>query len=303
QISGRHAARVARRFAALSRAALASRARQQEFPRCVPLDNLERSTLVRRILLVATFLLPLLFALPTAGQRSESYFALSTEKTFLPGDKTTIRLNAWGVSALEFRIYKVNDPVRFFEKLDDVHSFGQATPPEKVDSPTLLERFHDWKRNIWRRTRNLFRSQFSSPSRALARQVQNAAKKPDVGGAAAFAQVPLLNSSQLVARWSQEMPSHAVYKMEPIPGNALPKGVYLVEATDGNLRAYTILIVSELGLVTKEASGQILALAADRRTGAPISQVPIHIWWNKAQVTDLTSDANGLAEFSLPHGP
>ena len=43
-------------------------------------------------------------------------------------------------------------------------------------------------------------------------------------------------------------------------------GVYVVEAVSGLLRAYTIVIVSDVGLVTKTAPGQMLVFAADRHT-------------------------------------
>ncbi len=69
-------------------------------------------------------LLPLLCAVPTAGRRSEAYFSLSTNETFLPGDKVSVRLSSSGVNALEFRVYKVNDPAAFFERLADPHNFG-----------------------------------------------------------------------------------------------------------------------------------------------------------------------------------
>ena len=45
----------------------------------------------------------------------------------------------------------------FFEKLDDVHNFGHFVQKEQVETRTLLERFHDWKRDLWVGMRNFFR--------------------------------------------------------------------------------------------------------------------------------------------------
>src|SRR5579862_6143781 len=119
------------------------------------------------------FVLMLCFAvvLPTAGQRSEAYFSLSTEKTYAPGEKINVRLNSQGVGALEFRIYRVNDPAQFFEHLRDVHNFNQfnqdgAGRAQQVSAPTLLERFHDWKVSVWVAIRDFFRGRFSQPSRS-----------------------------------------------------------------------------------------------------------------------------------------
>ena len=69
-------------------------------------------------------LVVLLMAIPADSQYGNVYFSLTTNKTFLPGEKINLHLYANGVDALEFRVYKVNDTVRFFEKLDNVHNFG-----------------------------------------------------------------------------------------------------------------------------------------------------------------------------------
>ena len=255
--------------------------------------------------------LPLLCAFPTAGRRNEAYFSLSTNETFLPGDKVSIRLSSTGVNALEFRVYKVNDPAQFFERLGDAHHFGAATPKENVTAATPLERFHDWKHRIWVSIRNFFREQFSGESREKIREAQERREHPQSSSAKAevqppsadiFAQVPLLNSSQLLLRWRQEVPSHFYYERETVPINSLGKGIYLVEATNGELRAYTVVIVSELGLITKTAPGQVLAFTADRRTGAPVAGADIRIWSDDTEHARLRTDANGLAEAPLPEG-
>ncbi len=256
---------------------------------------------LRRSLLLFS-LLAAVIIVPPVGKGADAYFSLATTQTFLPGEQVSLRLYANNVSALEFRVYKVKDPVAFFERIDDVHSFGHVEPPEQVESPTLIERFHDWKLDTWHRIRDFFRMQYSARSRAQIRENRAAERQSKVGTAAGFAQVPLLNSSQLVARWKQDLPSHFISDTQQIPVNDLGRGVYLVEATDGDLRAYTILIVSELGLVTKSAPGQMLTFAADRRTGQPVPQTQVRVWSDKKENAKLTSDANGLASSPMPQG-
>lgn len=247
-------------------------------------------------------LLLLIFLVPAGGQRPGAYFSVSTNKTFLPGEKIGIRVYSTDVSSLEFRVYKVRDPLAFFERLDSVHEFGHETPEEDVETPTLLERFHDWKHHTWTDIRDFFRTQFSSRSRAQIREAQGAALKTNIGSAAVFAQVPLLNSSQLVARWHQEMSPRFFNETESVPVTSLGKGVYLVEATDGALRAYTIVIVSELGVITKTAPGQVLTFTADRRSGAPTAGADVRVWSDKNEQAKLKSDASGLAEAPLAAG-
>lgn len=242
---------------------------------------------------------------PAGGQRSEAYFSLSTNKTYLPGEKIGLHVYASNVDQLEFRLYKVNDAAEFFEHLDGPHNFGHIrTPKEQIENETFIEKFHDWKRDLWVDVRDFFRHQFSSRSRAQMREEQQAKTKPSNAPTAdVFAQVPLLNSSQLVARWRQAVVPRPYYELENIaPVQNLAKGVYLVEATDGSLRAYTILIVSQLGLVTKTTEGQVLTFAADRRSGAPVSGVDVYVWADKKEKARLKSDVSGLAETAIPQG-
>ena len=250
-------------------------------------------------------LLACLFTLitPAGGQRPNAYFSLSTNKTYLPGEKIGLRVFANNVDALEFRVYKVKDPALFFERLDNPHDFGRVAPKEQIDNPTFLERFHDWKHGVWVDIRDFFRYQFSSRSRSQLREERQAKTKAQAGPTAdVFAQVPVINSSQLVARWKQEMPPSFYSETENVPVQNLPKGLYLVEATDGQLRAYTIVIVSELGLVTKTTEGQVLTFAADRRSGAPVSGADIRVWADKKEKAHLKSDASGLAETGVSEG-
>jgi alpha-2-macroglobulin len=250
-------------------------------------------------------LLACLFTLitPAGGQGPSAYFSLSTSKTYLPGEKIGLHIYANNVNAFEFRVYKVNDPALFFERLDNPHNFGRVMPREQIENPTFLERFHDWKHDVWVSIRDFFRYQFSARSRAQIREERQAkAKAQTEPSADVFAQAPVLNSQQLVLRWHQEILQHFYSETENVPLKNLPKGLYLVEATDGSLRAYTIVIVSELGLVTKTASGQLLTFAADRRTGTPVRGTDVHFWTDKQEKARLQSDANGLAETSVPEG-
>jgi uncharacterized protein YfaS (alpha-2-macroglobulin family) len=255
-----------------------------------------------RAKLLFTCLLFLTILVPVGGQRPGAYFSVSTNKTFLPGEKIGVHLYATDVTALEFRVYKVNDPAAFIEKLDSPHSFGHVSEKEQIETPTLLERFHDWKKDLSWRVKHFFRSQFSDHSRARIREAQGEALKSKVGSAAVFAQVPLLNSSQLVARWHQDMPPRYLSESITVPVSSLAKGLYLLEATDGTLRAYTIVVVSELGVITKTAPGQVLTFSANRKTGEPVSGADVRIWSDKKENAHLKSDNNGLAESPLPDG-
>ncbi len=238
-----------------------------------------------------------LFLLPSLAH-AEAYFSVSTDRTFHPGEKATVHLYARQVQALEFRLYRVNDPVLFFEKLGDVHGFGHSSPKEEIEEKSWIERFHDWKQGMWHDIRNFFRRQFSPKSRTQIREEQGNARKHK-SEAALFAQVPLLNNKQLVARWRQEMPPQFFSEHQDVPVEKLDRGVYVVEATDGTLRAYTILLVTQLAVVTKNAPGQMLAFAVNRDSGAPVAGARIELWANRKAQASGKTDSQGLAQISL----
>ena len=49
-----------------------------------------------------------------------------------PGEKPAIQMWSQGVDSLEFRVYRVKDPILFFQKLEDVHRFGTGSEPRKA---------------------------------------------------------------------------------------------------------------------------------------------------------------------------
>src|SRR3989338_8738401 len=158
-----------------------------------------------RVLRLCLLAFLLVLALPGAGQDENTpYFSLGTNRTFAPGDKPTLELWATNVDTLEFRLYRVNAPILFFRKLEDVHRFGGQAPrlPHKL---TPIERFHLWKRDLRNWVRDVFRAQFSADSRSRIRDWMLARQRGPVSRVATYARVPLLNQQQVVAVWQQKV--------------------------------------------------------------------------------------------------
>ncbi|MGH9529680.1 MAG: hypothetical protein ACRD2S_07165, partial [Terriglobales bacterium] len=200
-----------------------------------------------RLILIAAFTI-FLSSLSPAQAATTGYFSLNSSRTYAPGQKVSINMWAQDVKTLEFRVYRVNDPVKFFFDLGDVHQFGGRAPkpPHKL---TRLEQFHNWKHSIFVWIRNFFRAQFTAENRQTIRQKRSQAEQQPQSSAQIFAQIPLLNSQQLVATWRQNIsPGRYRWESENVAIPVQDRGVYLIEATDGKLRAYTIVIVSQMAL-------------------------------------------------------
>jgi uncharacterized protein YfaS (alpha-2-macroglobulin family) len=245
----------------------------------------------------------LLLACCAASAKDEPRsFSLSTSRTFSPGESVKIQLFARNVPALEFRVYKVRDAEKFFAGLRDVHSLGVEgrSPQEQIENRTLLEQIHDWKAHLWWRVRHFFRGQFTDDARDSFREQQGKlAKRSRVVGATQFAQIPLLNESQLVARWKLETPPAVVSETQQLPIEGLGNGVYLVEATDGTYKAYTVAIVTSIAVVERSQSGGASVYVADRKTGAPIADAALVMWAGGKQQSSGKTDQEGLANLSI----
>ncbi|HMD30398.1 MAG TPA: MG2 domain-containing protein [Candidatus Acidoferrales bacterium] len=269
-------------------------------------------TALRRVLLLlavfaatvpaAEALLILMRPIPALADEPQAFFSISSDRTYAPGEKPHIQMWGRGVSALEFRVYRVNDPVKFFEQLRDPHQFG-GKAPELHQETSWVERFHDWKHEWRSAIRDCFRWQYTAESRETIRDWWMRRGHEEVAKGATtteFADVPVLNPNQLVARWRQPVgaPPHAGYWWESatVPVDVPGKGLYLVEAAGKGLRAYTILSVSELGLIVKTWPGHMLAFAQKRTTGEPVPGASLVFLANGKRLASLSAGADGLAE-------
>jgi len=237
-------------------------------------------------------------ALGLGQSESEPYFALSTNRTFGTNGKPSVDFSAWNVDALEFRVYRVEDPLKFFQQLDDAHQFG-GRAPEPPREKTLLERVHSWKRGLRARIRLSLRAQFTESPSAHFESLLPKSVRP-VSREAHFAEAPVLNSQQLVLTFVQPVRSHTRWERETVELGVKDKGVYLVEAVKGELRAYTILMVSDIVLITKTARGRVVNLVVDRATGEPVPAARITAVTRDGRLGEVETDTQGAAD--LPVG-
>ena len=265
---------------------------------------MEHSQRLKRVLP----LLALWLACPTVAQEDEgrAYFSLSTQRTFGPGEAASIQMWGSGFDALEFRMYRVNDPVKFFERLEDHHRFGEAGgAPRAGQAKTALERMRSWKQRWRSRLQNTARAQFTSDSRHSLREWRTSSSAPAQNAAAVnvqrYADVPVLNAQQLVARWEHK---HRAANRWDSASVAIPpsgKGLFLIEATDGRAQAYTIVSVTDLAAITKAAPGRLLTRVVKRESGEPLKDVPVTVMagtGKEASRSEGRTDANGV--FELP---
>ncbi|HET9712418.1 MAG TPA: MG2 domain-containing protein [Pyrinomonadaceae bacterium] len=233
---------------------------------------------------------------------TKPFFSLSSNRTFGTSEKPVLWLDHRGVSSLDFRVYRVNDPQRFFAQLSHPHQMGQDETEQVANNlskrKSLLERVRAVKFWAYSGIRNYFREQLKHDTRVTFNREFRASEivKRVPLNVADYARVPLLNPSQLVTSWREPLPAlENEYDRRMIPLGKRDRGVYLVEAVADELRAYTVVVITDLAMVEKASpSGDLLVYAVDRKTGAPQPDARVDILKAKNSITSGRTNEEGL---------
>ncbi len=234
---------------------------------------------------------------------AEPAFSLSSSEIFSTRSTPEVTLTFERLDALDFRVYKVRDPFAFFAGLKDPHVLGSpdyTVPRER----TLIERIAAWKAGRRAALRAFLRRQTSPRLREHRRETTRAAtlQRRVQLGVNAFAQVPLLNDQQVVTSWRELLPNLRDTDVRRLPIEVSEPGVYVVEAVAGTRMASTVVIVSDVALVSKTAPGVILAFLADRFTGDPVAGCDVRLLADQQPIGSGRTAADGIVRVPVDHG-
>ncbi len=255
---------------------------------------------MRRWLMLAAVIV----TVPVVAQEDAgTYFALTSNKTFAPGEKATIQMWAQGLTSLDFRLYRVEKAGDFLGQLGEGHSFGNRVADlPKEDTP--IAKFWKWKRRTRDRAEGFVRRQFTSEARLAWHgkkpediPLPDAAKDPAAKGTS-FAPMAILNKDQLIKTWKEAVSTKRRWDEQPVLVPVDEPGLYLVEATDGKLRAYTLVSVSTMAVMTKTQAGQSLTRVVDRSSGRGLAGVDVEFRSAKKKHGSFKTDANGFAKLT-----
>ena len=241
---------------------------------------------------------------------SKPFFSLHTNRTYATADRARVWVNYRGVESLDFRVYKVKDPVKFFRQLDNPHQVGEdeeAQVGKAVEKkPTFLEKLRAFKSWGYGIIKTYVRQQLQNQSRKGFNQKfrpeeDDTSDRTPLNVATDFARVPLLNPDQMVNSWREKLPPlEDVYDRRMISLGKREPGVYLVEAVNGDLRAFGILVVTDIATVQKTSSdGSMLVYAVERNSGVPRAGVNVLVVKGKNDVTKGTTDKQGLLKLKV----
>lgn len=242
----------------------------------------------------------LLLAGAMPGQEAEEkpWFAVQTSGSIAPGQEAKVSVQATKIRSLEFRLYKVNDIERFFLGLPDPHRFGGGWR-KSAAARTPLEKFARWKRRWWARLRDVARAQYTPEQRAEIRMRREMKKPPEQREQ--YVPGTPLNPQQLVRSWDVAIRAKERWTNVVEPVRIERKGLYVLEATDGEQTATTIISVTDLALVVKGAPGRLLAWTVNRETGEPAAGVNVKVFdtRSRAVLFEKAAGAGGEAEAAI----
>lgn len=233
---------------------------------------------------------------------TKPFFSLSTHRTYGSTDTARLWVDYQGVDHLDFRVYQLNDPKKFFSDLENPHQLGKDEEQEVASTlphrRSFLEKLRSFKRWAYGGIKAFVRGQLKHDSRSAFNQKFR--KEDDVVrtplNVSDYARVPLLNPDLLVSSWREPLPPlENQYDQRMIPLGKKPPGVYLVEAVQNDLRAYTVVVVTDLTMIDKTNSdGDLLVYAVDRKTGEPRPGTQIEVIKKKKTVATGVTDNQGI---------
>lgn len=233
---------------------------------------------------------------------SKPFFSLSTHRTYGTAESARVWLDYRGLDNLDFRVYRIEDPTKFFAQLTNPHQIGEDENEEIATTlsshPSPLERMRSFKAWAYSGIKSYVRSQLRLDARKIFNDKFRSAKLESRQplNVADYARVPILNPNQLVTRWREPLPPlENQYDQRVIPLGKRGAGVYLVEAAGGDLRAYTVVVVTDLAMVQKTSrDGELAVYTVDRKTGEPRPNSHVQIVKARKVVAMGTTDAQGL---------
>jgi len=214
-------------------------------------------------------------------------------------------LSSKNMDQLEFRIYKIADPLAFFQSQSDPHSIRNPDP--SITGKTVKEKLNGTQEDgvSWlRRTMRKVVSPENRKSMIEKFPWLRSKSKPKKTVHIEHDPYAPLNQKNLVETWietiqqKEDAPSWR-WDYKDVKLKVKERGVYLVEgiSKEHNIKAYTAVIISDLAFLTKSTEEQVLVWAVDRMTGEPASGAQITISHGQDETMTGVTDAGGLFQF------
>ncbi|MFO0724314.1 MAG: MG2 domain-containing protein [Myxococcota bacterium] len=242
--------------------------------------------------------LSLLIAAPSAAFADKFY--LSSDRVFAPGQKASVNLEAQGVASLQIRIYRLPDPKKYFDAQADLHRpTVDHLPPRPATWSLLRQGFRDGLA----KAKDELRDKLGTSGKRALRRVAPETYAAAIGGGGSVPKEtvrPPLPGLELLDVWDEAPGGDGgswSYSTVEVPSQDV--GAYLVEAATASDVASTVVLISDVALVTKQSADELLVWSVDPATGAPRADVDLTVLSGGQTLKTGRSDSHGLARFAL----
>src|SRR5213080_1271886 len=252
-------------------------------------------------------------AAPEKPADTKPYFSLTTNKTYSPNESARLWASYQNIDYLDFRVYRIKDPNKFFKQLQDPHQMGEEEKAQLAQGygarVSLLERTHKLKSSLFGWVKDYVRGHLLKDHRETFNEKyrKEAPAERTPLNVADYARVPLLNPDQKVKDWREKLPAlEHEYDSRMISLGKVDPGVYLIEGVNGGMRAYSLAVVTDLTMIEKtNRHGQVVVYVVDRKTGAPTEGVDIEVAGAKNTLATGNTDKAGIfkTEVKMPEAP
>lgn len=231
------------------------------------------------------------------NQGFSAYFYLSTEKSFLETDNTQVKIESQGTSLVHYRLYRVPDPEKFIRT--DKNITRVYIESENIrDNPTdILFRFSNFIKNA---LRLYTRERFPRPeARTNAQKVVGDLFDADNVQDKIF--IGRLKGFDLVQENEKKLSSKDGWSYTYLEFGKLKRGLYVAEVYSDNSIAYTMVHVSDIGMLIKSVDGRLLVQALQKSTGAadPAATVSVYDYANGQKIKEGKTTKDGIFDYSF----
>ena len=241
----------------------------------------------------------LFVAAPRIALGDELRFYLTTERVFAPGETAQVKVEARDVSSLEMRVYRIADPEAYFDAQRDLHRPREALQAPRPTAASLLRR--GAQKGLGRKLAEL-RRELDAPGREAMRSALPELHREALAGADPVRperSVPLLEGHTLVELWQEAVGEEGGWSYGIIDVPVREPGAYLVEGVAGDQAAHTVLLISEVALVTKQSASKLLVWAVDPASGDPRPETRVKVLVRGEVKGTKRTGRDGLATFEL----
>ncbi len=236
-----------------------------------------------------------------AGADLDANYTLSSSKIFSPWEKPIVQIESYRYSGqIHFRIYRIEDPVAFFENQRDIHT-PDITSLRKTNVFKILDAAVG---KLGRDLREAARLAMPRGARSTVTSVggiSSAAEGEERRADTLSGRVPKeLEGFPVVREWNESVrPEESGWVYKNVPLDLSASGVYLVEGRSPSKIAYTAVVVSRYSVITKRAGARLVADVVERSGGRPVDGFPIRLYLDRNPIGSGKTDA-GMFTATLP---